>query len=194
MHKYITLLSTVALLACLNGCTSLAEQSYEQAENNLNEKVAKSEAKAENSVSVPKKLISVDGITGLTPPAKEFAILPPMGKKTDLMFDKVKGTIVKALESQGYKETEPEKAKSIVVFSYAHNSREGRITIAAYDADYMRNAKDKSDAYKIQAKTLVYYVFAEPKSFRDAYAEVLETAAPLLLKDVSPTTSFKDEQ
>ena len=192
MKKYIALLSIATIITCLNGCTSLAEESYAQAEDNLNAKVAKEEAKTENQVA-PKKLISVDGITGLIAPAKEFAVLPPVGKKPDLLYEKVKASVVKALEAQGYKETAPESAKTVVVFSYASNSREGRITLAAYDADYMRSVKDKADAYKIQAKTLVYYIFAEPKPFRDAFPEVLDTTSSLLLKDVSPTAYFKDE-
>ena len=193
MKKSITILFLFSLVISVCGCQQLSEIAYEQSTENLKEKVEQDAELKKDTDPAIKMLISIDGITGITPPSKKFIILPPEGKAADILFEKVAAELTNVLEKQGYKRVRKDLAETIIVLAYSSSNREGQIAIAAYDAKTARENRNTENAkYKLMGKTLIYYISGEEQDFKIVYPSVLKQAGPYLLKDVVPTKYFKE--
>lgn len=195
MKNTLSILIGIIASFAICGCQHLSEMSYEQAEKNLEDKTTESAKATERDTLKTERIISVDGITGITTIPPNFAILPPEGKSRDILFEKVSETLSKALATQGYTKVSREKADTILVLTYSSSSREGQIAIVAYDAKTAReNKDDPQKAYKVLGKTLIYYVSSASEDFRTVYPGVISEVAPYILKDVVPTKYFGKKQ
>lgn len=195
MKNTLSILIGIIASFAICGCQHLSEMSYEQAEKNLEDKTTESAKATERDTLKTERIISVDGITGITTIPPNFAILPPEGKSQDILFEKVSETLSEALATQGYTKVSPEKADTIIVLTYNSSSREGQIAIVAYDAKTAReNKDDPQKAYKVLGKTLIYYVSSASEDFRTVYPGVISEVAPYILKDVVPTKYFGKKQ